>query len=107
MVLSYEGGGFHGWQKQTNAGVQLRTVEKVLEDELRPVLAQSLKFWPSGRTDAGVSASGQVAQFDAVVDPAMRDDLTPLVAAFNAALPPDVRYVSLAPTHKASVPTLT
>ena len=36
MVLSYEGGGFHGWQKQTNAGVQLRTVEKVLEDELRP-----------------------------------------------------------------------
>lgn len=66
MVLSYEGAGFHGWQKQTNAGVQLRTVEKVLEDQLRPVLAQSLKFWPSGRTDAGVSASGQAAQFDAV-----------------------------------------
>ena len=29
MVLAYEGAGFHGWQKQTNAGVPLRTVEKV------------------------------------------------------------------------------
>ena len=29
MVLAYEGAGFHGWQKQRNAGVPLRTVEKV------------------------------------------------------------------------------
>ena len=29
MVLSYDGVGFHGWQKQTQAGQPLRTVEKV------------------------------------------------------------------------------
>ena len=101
MVLSYDGVGFHGWQKQTQAGRPLRTVESVLEDMLRPVLSQSLKFWPSGRTDAGVSALGQVAQFDAVVAPDVKDDLRILVASFNAALPPDVRCVSLAPTHKS------
>ena len=94
MVLSYEGGGFHGWQKQELADGPLRTVEGVLEERLRPVLAQRVKFWPAGRTDAGVSARGQVAQFDAVLPESTA--LTALTGAVNAALPPDVRCLSLA-----------
>ena len=105
MVLSYEGLNFHGWQKQTLNGATLRTVEGVLEESLRPLLSQGVKFWPSGRTDAGVSATGQVAQFDAVVE----DDgaslpagaVTSWVETFNAALPSDVRCLSVATTHKS------
>jgi len=100
MVLSYEGGGFHGWQKQELADGPLRTVEGVLEERLRPVLAQRVKFWPAGRTDAGVSARGQVAQFDAVLPESTA--LTALTGAVNAALPPDVRCLSLALARKGS-----
>lgn len=98
MVLSYDGDGFHGWQKQKPRGQEPpRTVEGVLEECLRPVLSQPLKFWPSGRTDAGVSATGQVANFDAVVPETTRAGL---VEAFNDALPDDVRCISLTTTHK-------
>ena len=85
MVLSYEGSTFHGWQKQHPPGqAPLRTVEGVLEEHLRPVVAQRVKFFPSGRTDAGVSASGQVAQFDAILP----DEALPgLADSFNMALP--------------------
>ena len=101
MVLSYEGGGFHGWQKQELADGPLRTVEGVLEERLRPVLAQRVKFWPAGRTDAGVSARGQVAQFDAVLPESTA--LTALTGAVNAALPPDVRCLGVTYSKKREI----
>ena len=62
MLIAYDGRNFHGWQKQNPPGQEpLRTVCKVVEDCVRPVLpgAQRARFFPSGRTDAGVSAAGQ------------------------------------------------
>ena len=93
MVLSYDGRGFHGWQKQNPPGrAPLRTVEAVLEDTLRPLLLQKVRFFACGRTDSGVSAAALVAQFDAVLEAAI---VHSLVGVFNAALPGDVRCLAV------------
>ena len=99
MVLAYDGPNFHGWQKQGKIGEpsSLRTVAGVLEEYLRPLLSQRVKFWPSGRTDAGVSATGQVASFDAILPEGAH---LSLAAECNAALPTDVRVLSVSPTHR-------
>ena len=102
MTLSYQGGGFRGWQKQHPPGkAPLRTVESTLEECLRPVVQQKVRFFACGRTDAGVSAAALVAQFDCVLDdmrePVEADRLAPM---FNAALPADVRCLAVDPVAK-------
>ena len=91
VLLQYDGGGFHGWLPQHPPGREpLRTVGGTVEVAFRTVLQQRVRVCPAGRTDAGVSAVGQVCQFDAIVsEPASTaDDLVPRL---NAELPPDVR----------------
>ena len=62
LDLDYDGTGFHGWAKQGTS--DLRTVQKVLEDNLTLVLREPIELTVAGRTDAGVHAAGQVAHFD-------------------------------------------
>ena len=95
VLLRYDGAQFHGWMPQHPPGQEpLRTVGDVVETAFREVLLQKVRVFPSGRTDAGVSASGQVCQFDAAVD-----SVGGLEPRLNAVLPPDVRVlaVSVAP----------
>ena len=69
--ISYIGEGFCGWQKQGPSpdGTLLRSIEGQLEQSLRPALGQAVGFFPAGRTDAGVSATGQIVTFDAMLSP--------------------------------------
>lgn len=62
LDLDYDGTDFHGWAKQGTS--DLRTVQKVLEDNLSMVLRDTVELTVAGRTDAGVHAAGQVAHFD-------------------------------------------
>lgn len=62
LDLAYDGTDFHGWAKQGTS--DLRTVQKVLEDNLSMVLRETVELTVAGRTDAGVHAAGQVAHFD-------------------------------------------
>ena len=114
LTLAYDGAYFHGWQKQPpRNGAMHRTIEEELELKLRPVVRQQLRFVASGRTDAGVSARGQVCQFDAVSGPAQELTLylsgtqepaivpvTSLAAALNEALPADLRVLEAAAVPK-------
>ncbi|MEX1015182.1 MAG: tRNA pseudouridine synthase A, partial [Phycisphaeraceae bacterium] len=97
LTLAYDGTHFHGWQKQHPPGVDrpLRTVQQVVEDVLCEVLHQPVRLLGASRTDAGVHARGQVAQFDA----ACPIPLQRMALAFNSRLPPDVevRSCELAP----------
>jgi tRNA pseudouridine38-40 synthase len=59
LKLEYCGTKFAGWQLQNNA----RTVQGVLGDTLERFLQHKVKITGSGRTDAGVHALAQYANF--------------------------------------------
>lgn len=60
-VCAYDGGGFSGWQSQPKGD----SVQDAVEARLAAVLGVAARTHASGRTDAGVHASGQVFHFDA------------------------------------------
>jgi len=59
-VIAYDGSCFEGFQRQTRTA---RTVTGVIEDALRSLHIDA-QIIGSGRTDAGVHATGQVIHFD-------------------------------------------
>lgn len=60
MVLQYDGTRYNGWQKQGNTR---NTIQGRLEEILSRYFGQEIELHGSGRTDAGVHAVGQVANF--------------------------------------------
>jgi tRNA pseudouridine38-40 synthase len=82
LTVEYDGTRYHGWQIQANG----ETIQAVLERAVSIFLGKSTRITGSGRTDAGVHALGQVANFfsDQDLDPRkMRRGL-------NALTPEDV-----------------
>lgn len=59
LIIEYEGTNYHGWQRQKGA----LTIQGVIEDAIYAVLKKRVKLISSGRTDAGVHALGQIANF--------------------------------------------
>lgn len=88
LDLSYDGKDFSGWAKQR----ELRTVQGELESALRTVmrLPEPVELTVAGRTDAGVHARGQVAQFD-VRDEVWAEHEDKLLRRLAGRLPHDVR----------------
>ena len=83
LILSYDGTDFQGWQTQPG----YRTVQETLESALEKLSGEGkVRVNASGRTDAGVHAVGQVANFHS----AMTVPIAKLLGAINAHLPEDV-----------------
>lgn len=59
ITIEYDGTDFEGWQTQPSG----RSVQDVLQKALSQVLGGSVKVVGAGRTDAGVHARAQVANF--------------------------------------------
>jgi tRNA pseudouridine38-40 synthase len=59
LILSYDGGRYHGWQRQIN-GV---AIQGIIEDKIETMVGSPIKLIASGRTDAGVHAINQVCNF--------------------------------------------
>jgi len=87
VTLSYDGGGFHGWQVQPGRS----TVQGKLAAVLEEMTGEQVLPQGSGRTDAGVHALGQVASFwlEAPI-PAEN-----LARALNRGLPPSIRVLGV------------
>lgn len=83
IVLEYDGTNYFGWQKQQNN----LTIQEVVEVALCKLLNQSIKITGAGRTDKGVHATNQVANFEASVKRSLKDILNGL----NALLPKDIK----------------
>jgi tRNA pseudouridine38-40 synthase len=60
LLISYDGSCCHGWQRQRPHEV---TLQGVLEQALAILFQEKIYVTASGRTDAGVHALGQVANF--------------------------------------------
>lgn len=82
LTLEYDGTDYHGWQVQPNG----KTIQEVLEQALETILRKKIRLNGSGRTDAGVHALGQVANF--IFDGDL--DLDKLRNGLNALVRPDI-----------------
>ena len=60
VVMAYDGTRYNGWQKQGNTD---KTIQGKLEQILLKMTGEEIEVHGSGRTDAGVHAKGQVANF--------------------------------------------
>lgn len=59
LLIEYDGTNYAGWQWQKNA----ITVQETLSNTIERVVQAPVKIYGAGRTDAGVHAIGQVANF--------------------------------------------
>lgn len=59
LTIEYDGKDFNGWQKQPNKLNIQGTIEKAIEE----ITGEKIELSASGRTDSGVHALGQVANF--------------------------------------------
>jgi tRNA pseudouridine38-40 synthase len=86
ITVAYDGSRYVGWQRQTN-GI---AVQGLIEDALRELDGRDVTLHGAGRTDAGVHAMGQVANFT------LARDVTPdvIVRSLNSKLPDDIRILS-------------
>lgn len=93
LTVSYDGTDFCGWQRQDKAaaGESVRTVQGELELALEKMFHQKIALCGSGRTDSGVHAAGQAANFFSPVDSIQEENY---VRALNGLLPPDIRIMS-------------
>jgi tRNA pseudouridine38-40 synthase len=89
LVLSYDGAEFAGWQRQGKD----RSVQGELEAALGRMHGHPVPTVGAGRTDAGVHAMGQVANFYTDIESIEAGRFVP---ALNRLLPRDLRVVSAA-----------
>lgn len=92
LTISYDGTDFCGWQRQDFAdkGKAVRTVQQTVEDALEKLHKQKVPLQGSGRTDSGVHATAQAANFLSPID-SIPVEKYPV--ALNCFLPPDVRIM--------------
>lgn len=88
MILQYEGTRYQGWQKQESTE---NTIQGKLEALLSKMEGAKVEVQGSGRTDAGVHALGQTANFH------IDTDKTPeqIMEYMNFYLPEDIAVVSM------------
>jgi len=86
LVLAYDGTCYHGWQNQK----ELPTIQAVCEEKIARLSGEKAVLYGAGRTDAGVHALGQVANFYT----GTKIPCAGLKQGLNSLLPPDIRVVS-------------
>jgi tRNA pseudouridine38-40 synthase len=82
LEIEYDGTDFHGWQMQP----KLRTVQGEIQERLKTILRHEVSLIGAGRTDVGVHALGQVANFK--TDNPL--DSETILKGLNGLLPHDV-----------------
>lgn len=91
LIVSYKGTEFSGWQRQDNAV----TIQGEIEKAVEKVIGKEVTLYGAGRTDAGVHALAQVANFktDHELDPGRYRD------AINFYLPSRIRIMKAEPVE--------
>lgn len=82
LTIEYDGENYHGWQTQPN----LVTVQKTIEGCISGITREKIRIQGSGRTDSGVHALGQVANFKTET----HLKISQIQKALNSTLPRDI-----------------
>ena len=88
LRLQYEGTRYQGWQKQTSTD---NTIQGKMEALLTKMCGEPIEISASGRTDAGVHALGQVANFHTEVTMSPEE----ILEYCNRYLPEDIAVVEV------------
>jgi tRNA pseudouridine38-40 synthase len=87
LVIQYDGTNYCGWQTQSNAP----TVQQTIMDKIELISKVKVNLTGSGRTDSGVHALGQVANFKTEEE----IDIYKFRHSINAVLPEDISIISM------------
>ena len=90
LTIQYDGTNYAGWQIQSNAV----TVQQIISDSIKVILKEEINLIGSGRTDTGVHALGQVANFRSENE----IDLYKFKYSLNAILPADISIIDIQKT---------
>ncbi len=82
LIIAYDGTNYYGWQTQAK-GI---TIQKTIEDCLTKILQEKVKLIGSGRTDRGVHALDQVANFATY----SKIETSSIQKGLNSLLPKDI-----------------
>ena len=88
ITIQYDGTKYNGWQKQGNTK---NTIQERFENVLSRMCGKSVEVFASGRTDAGVHAQGQTANFKCDVNMRAGE----IMEYLNRYLPEDIVVTSL------------
>ncbi len=91
LILQYDGTRYNGWQRQGNTS---NTIQEKLEVILEHLYGEPIDLNGSGRTDAGVHALHQVANYR-IPRVLSRHSCQDIQAYFNDCLPADIRVLSV------------
>ena len=83
LIIEYDGSRYHGWQRQKND----LSIQGEIESALETMTAKRVTVIGSGRTDAGVHAEGQVANFKC--DTKLKPEA--LMSGLNSLLAEDIK----------------
>lgn len=86
LLIEYDGTNYYGWQSQPG----LPTIQGTLRDAVKKITGTCLPLIGAGRTDAGVHASGQVANFKN----SSRLDPDSWMKALNSLIPADIAVLN-------------
>lgn len=92
LTISYDGTDFCGWQRQDCGNVKntMRTVQGEIELALEKIHKEPTVLYGSGRTDSGVHAMAQAANFFSPIDSIPVENYP---RALNCLLPQDIRIL--------------
>lgn len=87
LTIQYDGTDYAGWQIQENA----LTIQEVISKSIKQILQEEVNLIGAGRTDAGVHALGQVANFKV----SRQLDISKFNYSLNAVLPKDISVTNI------------
>lgn len=87
LVIQYDGTEYSGWQIQKNQN----TIQQKISDSIEIILKEKVNLIGSGRTDTGVHALGQVANFKTE----QNIDVAKFIYSLNSILPNDIAVLKI------------
>ena len=87
LIIQYDGTNYAGWQIQKNS----KTIQQKVSDSIELLLNEKINLIGSGRTDTGVHALGQTANFRTENE----IDLYKFKYSLNAILPFDISVIDI------------